>query len=616
MTAKIAKVVFGGLIAFCFAINLPGQCADLIVALDGSGDYTSVQEAIDAAPSNLESPFIIYVKDGTYDEKLFIEKNFVTLIGESRDSTIITTAVLRRLWREEHPSDWGAATVNVASDATDLTLANMTIRNNFADVYPDTPNPNDHTFAIRGGGHRVIIFNCKVVTTGGDTLSLWNTDGGMFYHNNCFFEGYVDYVAPRGYCYITDSEFFGYNSHASIWHDGSGGEGHKLVIRRSTFDGVPGFALGRHHKEAAFYLLDCFFTDNMQTDEGIEFVGSEPLMWGKRYYYYNTHWGLVDFPWNFDNLEEAAGSPAAEEIDAAWTFNGEWEPESQLDELLPFAFLPSPRSGEACAAINPTLSWTKGHCALYYNVYMGTAPDELSFAANTIENTYTADNLSLETAYFWRVDVVTDTDTIMGETWSFITERESDAPYPAFKPEPADGSDYFTNLVKIDWDYHACNTDSFVVYVGLAPDNLEYKKTQKYPGYFIFSGQDDSTYYWRIDAINENGLTQGEVWSFTLNPSPNSTREQGPDGLQLEQNQPNPFKEKTLIRYRLPQKGHVRLGIYNLNGQLVQEIVNMGQSAGIHETEWTKKKELSSGIYICRLIFEGRYEQNIRLAVE
>ena len=108
--------------------GLWGQCADWVVAQDGSGDFTTVQAAIEAAPDDLSAPLVIFIKNGVYEEKLFIAKNFITLIGEDRDSTIITTAVLRRLWREEHPDDWGAATVNIAHAAADLTLANMTIR--------------------------------------------------------------------------------------------------------------------------------------------------------------------------------------------------------------------------------------------------------------------------------------------------------------------------------------------------------------------------------------------------------------------------------------------------------------------------------------------------------
>jgi pectinesterase len=313
-------------------VELQGQSYAIRVAPDGSGDHTSVQAAINAAPHDLSEPYVIFIANGVYDEQLYIEKNFITLIGESRDSTILTSAILRRVWREEHRDDWGAATINISPDATDLTIAHLTVRNNFAEVFPDFPGKNDHTFAIRGGGHRVIIVDCNIVATGGDTLSLWNTEGGMYYHRDCYFEGYVDYVCPRGYCYIENSTFFGHNMTASIWHDGSGGEDHKLVIRNSTFDGVENFALGRHHREAAFYLLDCVFKASMQ-DREIYDTQTNTLRWGSRVYYYNCHSPALQSSWFADNLQHAPGNPDPAVIDARWTFGGKWDPEVVLEAL-------------------------------------------------------------------------------------------------------------------------------------------------------------------------------------------------------------------------------------------------------------------------------------------
>jgi len=70
---------------------------------------------------------------------------------------------------------------------------------------------------------RISILHANVIADGGDTLSLWNTTSGMYYHSDCYFEGWVDYVCPRGWAYITNSRFFGHNLTASIWHDGSKG---------------------------------------------------------------------------------------------------------------------------------------------------------------------------------------------------------------------------------------------------------------------------------------------------------------------------------------------------------------------------------------------------------
>ena len=599
---SLMSVLVAVILVIVNSSDVLGQCYDVRVALDGSGDYTSVQDAIDAAPSDLTAPFVIYVAKGVYDEKLFIEKNFITIIGESRDSSIITTAVLRRVWRETNPSDWGAATINVADNATDLTLADLTIRNNFAEVFPDFPDNNDHTFAIRGGGHRVIIIDCNVVTTGGDTLSLWNTNGGMFYHNKCFFEGYVDYVAPRGYCYITDSEFYGYNSNASIWHDGSGGEDHKLVIRNSYFDGVQGFALGRFHREAQFMLLDCEFSETMQ-NKPIAQVTSDNLMWGTRVYYNNCHRPYFDWPWFWDNLDESAEDPDPSEVDAFWTFKGEWDPESLIDGLLPYAFLPSPADNEGCTNTERNLVWVPGNCAEKHLVYFGTS-EEPGLVGETDTSVFEPGPLELATTYYWRIDEVTATDTIRGELWSFRTSEVDDLPARAFNPDPADGMDFFTNVVRLDWDNAGCGIDSFYIYYGTDPENLEFQAAQKYPAFFRQLDEPDSVYYWRVDSKSDLGVTEGDTWSFTLNPT--STGISGPKRVDLGLTaKPNPFDEDCMLEFYLPHNGSFQLRLFDARGVLVRATTPQRYSEGSYTYKLGDLGSLSSGVYYCQLEFDG-----------
>lgn len=492
-------------------ITYSAKSMEVVVSKDGSGDYTSIQEAIDAAPEKGTAPFVIYIKKGIYDEKLFIEKNYISLVGEDRDSTVIRTAELRRIWRESHDSDWGAAAINIKSGVEDLTLANLTVLNNFAEVNPDVNNPNDHTFAIRGGGHRVIILNCNIVATGGDTLSLWNTSGGMYYHNDCYFEGYVDFVCPRGYCYITDSKFFGYNNNASIWHDGSGGIGHKLVIQSSEFAGVDDFALGRYHKDAAFYLLDCHFSDSMR-NLGIRFVGSaSDYRWGKRVYYHECNKDGEAYGWYANNLQTASRSPHPGHIDAGWTFYELWDPESRIDSLLPMASVPHPFNKEKHVSKNTTLNWAPGRKAMEHNVYLGTHPDSLSFLGTVKESRFTPPLLKDTLGYYWRVDEVGSSDTVKGKLWSFTTHMEA-LPGAVNEPWPPDGSDT-GEAPLLSWSYLPALVDSFLIYTGTASDQLVYRGSSTNAS-FQAESEAGSVWFWRIDSKNEYGITEGNIWSF------------------------------------------------------------------------------------------------------
>jgi pectinesterase len=306
----------------------------VVVAKDGTGDFTTIQDALNSISQNHKNYFTVFIKDGIYNEKIFIEQSNLILCGESRENTIIEFAELRKNWKLNHDDDYGASVVNIKKDVTDIAFKSLTIINNYGRVYGD----HDHAFAIRGfdGVTRIILDDCSVISYGGDTVSLWNKVDGMYYHNNCYFEGWVDYVCPRGYCLIENSKFYGYNLTASIWHDGSKNEDHKFVIKNSRFDGVEGFPLGRFHWDAQYYLIDCTFSSNM-ADKQIFFAPSNPprtLQWGEdRIYYSNCTVEGKEYSWLKDNLEESKEHPMKEEITADWVFNGLWNPTKVLEHI-------------------------------------------------------------------------------------------------------------------------------------------------------------------------------------------------------------------------------------------------------------------------------------------
>ena len=60
---------------------------DYVVSKDGSGDVTTIQDAVNAIPSSNQNQVIIYIKNGVYNEKVFIERDNIVLLGENRDST-------------------------------------------------------------------------------------------------------------------------------------------------------------------------------------------------------------------------------------------------------------------------------------------------------------------------------------------------------------------------------------------------------------------------------------------------------------------------------------------------------------------------------------------------
>jgi hypothetical protein len=77
--------------------------------------------------------------------------------------------------------------------------------------------------------------------------------------------------------------------------------------------------------------------------------------------------------------------------------------------------------------------------------------------------------------------------------------------------------------------------------------------------------------------------------------------------LELNQNIPNPFKERTKIYYSIPQSGWVRVEVFNIMGQKVRTIVNGYKSAGNHQKDFYSKG-LPEGIYLCRIMSMGEID--------
>ena len=81
-----------GFLSFTFPNEkVTDKCA-FVVAQDGSGDFTTIQAAIEACKAFPVDRIRIFIKNGVYHEKVFIPSwnNEVSLIGESKDSTIIS----------------------------------------------------------------------------------------------------------------------------------------------------------------------------------------------------------------------------------------------------------------------------------------------------------------------------------------------------------------------------------------------------------------------------------------------------------------------------------------------------------------------------------------------
>ena len=318
-----------------FGSTLPQP--DLVVAADGSGDFKTIQAAVGSISKTNRERLVVFIKDGVYREKIRVDAPFVTLRGQSRQGTRIEFPQLYDDFTAK-PDNLGRAVINL-NRADDFVLENLTAENTAGVIGP-------HSFTIYGTGDRTVIMDCDVWSHGADTLSLWLGQSGRYYHARCNFSGSVDFVCPRGWCYVTECNFYEWKNTAANWHDGRVDRDMKFVLRNCNFDGTNDWVLARHHADAQFYYLDCSFSKTM-TDKPprrvIYPLGGAPAtdddmkrnkeldgrnLWGERAYFWNCHRDGGDYDWHTNNLSSAPGSPKPEQITAAWTFAGKWNPEN------------------------------------------------------------------------------------------------------------------------------------------------------------------------------------------------------------------------------------------------------------------------------------------------
>lgn len=209
---------------------IPGTTA-ISVAADGTGDFATVQGAIDFVPAGNTARVVITVRRGTYNELNYIGSNkpFITVRGEDREQTIIA-------YSNNANFNGGNNRAMFSVDGNDFTLETITLRNT-------TPKGGSQAEAIRGNGQRGVLSRVNL-SSYQDTL-LWN---GTLFVTDSFIEGDVDFMWGNGACYFHRCELKALSSggyYAQI-RNGQGQKGNVYVdCRLTAAEGVTGSYLAR-----------------------------------------------------------------------------------------------------------------------------------------------------------------------------------------------------------------------------------------------------------------------------------------------------------------------------------------------------------------------------------
>src|SRR5690606_3636718 len=157
---------------------------DMIVAQDGSGDFTTIQAAIDAAKAYPDAQVLIYIKNGVYKEKVQVYSwnTKLSLIGEDRDKTVITYDDYFDKIGLGRNSTFHTYTLQVRGN--DFYAENLTIEN--------SAGPVGQAVALHVEADRTVFVNCRFI--GNQDTVFAAGEGTRQYFKDCYIEGTTDYI--------------------------------------------------------------------------------------------------------------------------------------------------------------------------------------------------------------------------------------------------------------------------------------------------------------------------------------------------------------------------------------------------------------------------------------
>ena len=153
----------------------------IVVARDGTGEFCTIDEAIGVCRAFMDYHKVIYIKKGTYKEKLIIPQwlQNIELCGENRDETVITY--------DDHANinKMGTfRTYTLKIEANDITLKNLTIENNSARL--------GQAVALHTEGDRLVFINCRFIGHQ-DTVYTGMPYTRLFF-KDCYICGTTDFI--------------------------------------------------------------------------------------------------------------------------------------------------------------------------------------------------------------------------------------------------------------------------------------------------------------------------------------------------------------------------------------------------------------------------------------
>ena len=259
----------------------------ITVAKDNSGDFNSIQQAVDSIPAG--TPETIYIKKGIYKERVEVRKNNISFVGESTDDTIITESYYARMIMPDGSKRGTFRSYTFFVYADNFTASNLTFENaaGFGDEF-------GQAIAVYAEGDNITFRNCKILghqdTLFTGPLPMKEKQPGGFtgptidgirrvvhqLYEDCYIAGEIDFIFGSATAYFKNCTLFALNRNQEInaYYTAPStyeGQAFGYVFESCRFTGncpPKSVALSRPWRiHAKVVLLNCEYSDQI-IDEG------------------------------------------------------------------------------------------------------------------------------------------------------------------------------------------------------------------------------------------------------------------------------------------------------------------------------------------------------------
>ena len=226
------------------AISSP---VEKVVKADGTGDYRTVQAAVDAVPDGNSRPVVIRIEPGVYKEHITVprQKPFITFKGRDAENTVLTFDLYAGMKDAEGREIGTFRTPSVTIAADEFTAEHVTFEN--------SAGPVGQAVAIAVFGDRAVFRNCRFLGWQ-DTLL---DHIGRHYYERCTIVGHCDFIFGGGTAFFDRCRIHCLKSSYITAASTPQQESYGYVFSDCTIAGEPGVksCLGRPWRDYAHVIF-------------------------------------------------------------------------------------------------------------------------------------------------------------------------------------------------------------------------------------------------------------------------------------------------------------------------------------------------------------------------